>query len=548
MKHLLGIVIALCVLAIGGTRFGMAASQPKKAMPEVTEAFLEQGKVVYFRRCSFCHGLLGDGNGPASDFLDPRPRDFTLGTFKFRNTQSGELPLDTDLFRTVSRGLPGTAMQAFDNDLIKSGLTENERWAVIAYIKTFAIEFEDEELDPVKRGKVVELPASRAPYNADTIARGKKVFERAKCWECHGKLGRGDGQKAFDREDDWGFPIRIRNVTHPWKIKAGTDVEDIYMRFSTGINGTPMPSFVKALSEEDRWYLANYIKSLQHEATQHQVLKALPAQSSVPDAPDDPMWEQAEPMDFRLAGQVVAAPRWQNASIELITVKAIYDDKDIAFLVEWDDAFKDAVHDADQELDVAEIREVGNFNSYVAANDMVPRQLETFRDSVALQFPVKLPEGTKKPHFMRGDSSQAVHLWVWKADLDADGERAVEEAVARGWKQQPKIQAEEQQQIDSKATWDQGRWRVVMKRPRITEDKSDVQFMAGKFIPVSLNAWDGSNGEHGLIMSLSTWHYVFLETPTPVKVYVYAVLAVLITGSLGYWLMRKAEQEAGGKA
>jgi DMSO reductase family type II enzyme heme b subunit len=282
--------------------------------------------------------------------------------------------------------------------------------------------------------------------------------------------------------------------------------------------------------------------------TQHQVLKALPAQSAVPDAPEDPMWEQAEPMDFRLAGQVVAAPRWQNASIELVTVKAIYDENDIAFLLEWDDPFKDVTHDTDQELDVSSLRKVGNFNSYVAANDMVARQLETFRDAIALQFPVKLPEGTKKPHFMRGDSSHPVHLWVWKADLDAEGERAVEEAMARGWKQQPKAQAQEQQQIDSQAVWDQGRWRVVMKRPRITEDKKDVQFVAGKFIPMSMNAWDGSNGEHGLIMSLSTWHYVLLETATPMKVYLYAVLAVLATGALGYWLMRKAEQEAGSKA
>ena len=548
MKALLGIAIAVFVLAGSGAGVAMAANEPSKPMPTVTPEFMEEGKAIYFRRCSFCHGLLGDGSGPASDFLDPRPRDFTLGTFKFRTTQSGELPLDTDLFRTVSRGLPGTAMQAFDKDLIKSGLSEDQRWAVIAYIKTFAIEFEDEELDPVKRGKVVALPAKRAAFDADTIAKGKKVFERAKCWECHGKLGRGDGQKSFDREDDWGFPIRIRNVTHPWKIKAGTEVEDIYMRFSTGINGTPMPSFVKALNEDERWDLANYIKSLQHELTQHQVLKALPTQSAVPDAPGDPLWEQAEPMDIRLAGQVIAAPRWQNASIELVTVKAIYDENDIAFLLVWDDPFKDATYDADQELDLSEIQKVGNFNSYVAANDMVTRQLETFRDSVALQFPVKLREGTKKPHFMRGDSSQPVHLWVWKADLDALGERAVEEAGARGWKQPPKAQAQEQQQIDSNAVWDQGRWSVVMKRPRITEDKKDVQFVAGKFIPMSMNAWDGSNGEHGLIMSLSTWHYVILETPTPMKVYLYAVLAVLITGALGYWLMRKAEQEAGGKA
>ena len=548
MKALLGIAVAVCVLAGADARLASAANQPDKPMPAVTPEFMEDGKSIYFRRCSVCHGLLGDGNGPAADFLDPRPRDFTLGTFKFRSTQSGELPLDTDLFRTVSRGLPGTAMQSFDKDLIKNGLDEDQRWAVIAYIKTFAMEFEDEELDPVTRGKVVELPASRAPFNAETIARGKKIFERAKCWECHGKLGRGDGQKAFDREDDWGFPIRIRNVTHPWKIKAGSDVEDIFMRFSTGINGTPMPSFAKALNDDERWDLANYIKSLQHELTQHQVLKPLATESAVPDTPDDLLWEQAEPMDFRLAGQVIAAPRWQNASIDLVTVKAIYNQNDIAFLLVWDDPFEDASYDSDQELDVGEIREVGNFSSYVAANDMVTRQLETFRDAVALQFPVKLREGTRKPHFMRGNSSQAVHLWVWKADLDSQGERAVEEANARGWKQQPKAQAQEQQQIDSNAVWDQGRWSVVMKRPRITEDKNDVQFVAGKFIPMSMNAWDGSNGEHGLIMSLSSWHYVILETPTPMTVYLYAVLAVLITGALAYWLMREAEREAGGAA
>jgi hypothetical protein len=82
-----------------------------------------------------------------------------------------------------------------------------------------------------------------------------------------------------------------------------------------------------------------------------------------------------------------------------------------------------------------------------------------------------------------------------------------------------------------------------MKRPLRTEDKNDVQFEAGRFIPLSLNAWDGSNGEHGLIMSLSSWHYVFLEAPTPISVYLYTILAILITGGLGFWLMRKAEAE-----
>jgi cytochrome c553 len=88
----------------------VAADTPSAPMPEVTEEFVEQGRAIYIRRCSFCHGLMGDGEGPAAQFLDPRPRDFTLGTFKFRTTQSGELPTDEDLFRTVSRGLSGTGM------------------------------------------------------------------------------------------------------------------------------------------------------------------------------------------------------------------------------------------------------------------------------------------------------------------------------------------------------------------------------------------------------------------------------------------------------
>jgi DMSO reductase family type II enzyme heme b subunit len=520
----------------------LAANKPGKPMPEATEELLEKGRTIYFRRCSFCHGLLGDGEGPAAKYLDPRPRDFTLGTFKFRTTKSGELPTNEDLFRTVSRGLPGTAMQAFDSDLIKNGLSEDDRWAVIGYIKTFAQEFEDPDFDPVKTGKVIALPSNRAPFNAETIAKGKLVFEKAKCWSCHGKLGRGDGNKEF-REDDWGFPIRIRNVTHPWKIKAGVEVEDIYMRFTTGISGTPMPSFVKSLNEDDRWNLANYIKSLQHKQTSHQALKVSAIQEELPESPDDAAWDTAEPMDMRLTGQVVAPPRWQNPSIELVTVQALSNDKDIAFRLTWDDPFIDVTHDESQEFDPTEISKVGAVNSYVEANDMVPRALETFRDSIALQFSVKPPQGTKKPHFYRGGSSDQVHLWVWKADLDMAGERGTEEGNARGWKQPIKVQDEDGQQITGKAKWDQGRWTVIMKRPLKTGDKNDVQFEKGVFIPMSVNAWDGSNGEHGLIMALSTWHYVILEAPTPISVYAYTILAFLIAGGLGIWLMRKAENE-----
>jgi hypothetical protein len=83
-----------------------------------------------------------------------------------------------------------------------------------------------------------------------------------------------------------------------------------------------------------------------------------------------------------------------------------------------------------------------------------------------------------------------------------------------------------------------------MRRPLLTDDRNDIQFIKGQFIPLALNAWDGSNGEHGLVMSLSTWHSVILEAPVPLTVYLYTLLAVLITGALGVWLMRKEQAQA----
>jgi len=535
------VVTILLLLLVPGAK---AAAIPSRPMPAETPELIGQGQEIYTRRCSFCHGLLGDGNGPAANYMDPRPRDFTLGTFKFRTTQSGELPTNEDLFRTISRGLSGTAMQAFDRGRIKNGLTEAQRWAVIAYIKTFAFEFQDPDFDPYQQ--IVTLPQDMASYNEETIAKGEEIFERAKCWECHGKQGRGDGLKVFDKTDDWGFPIRIRNLTHPWKIKAGTEVRDIYMRFSTGINGTPMPSFVDALSEEERWYLASYIKSLQHLLTDNQLLKARAIGGDLPTDPDDPIWADTESMDMRLAGQAIVAPRWQNPSIEMVTLRAVFNEADIAFLIEWDDPFKDTEHRPELEFDPGEISGLGAFNSYVQANDMVPRKLETYRDSIALQFPVKLVEGTRKPRFLRGAASQPVHLWIWQADLDARDAPAVSEALARGWKQAPRTQPAEQQQITSQAVWDQGRWRVLMKRPRITEDNNDVQFEQGKFIPVAVNAWDGSNGEHGLIMSLSSWYYVTLEAPATAAPFIYGGLAVLLSGFFGVWISRRTQVAAAG--
>ena len=67
-----------------------------------------------------------------------------------------------------------------------------------------------------------------------------------------------------------------------------------------------------------------------------------------------------------------------------------------------------------------------------------------------------------------------------------------------------------------------------MVRPLKTRDeKSDIQFEGGKMIPLAFHAWDGSKGEHGLQMAISSWQFLVLEVPTPPIVYLYTFLSIL---------------------
>src|SRR5262245_13337312 len=91
------------------------------------------GKAVYDKWCAGCHGTTGAGDGPAAEYMLPRPRDFTKGIYQIRTTASGELPTDADLLRVVSDGMPGTTMPEW-----KSKLSESERTSVIAYIKSLS--------------------------------------------------------------------------------------------------------------------------------------------------------------------------------------------------------------------------------------------------------------------------------------------------------------------------------------------------------------------------------------------------------------------------
>jgi cytochrome c oxidase cbb3-type subunit I/II len=225
-----------------------------------SEEWIAHGKEVYERRCLGCHGEKGDGNGPAATFLyNQRPRDFTAAVFKFRLT-SEPVPTDGDLLRTISRGVRGTAMPAWYE------LPLNDRLAVIQYIK---YELAVDRSDPAKPyaffteeppGPPLYIGKPPAP-SQQLLDHGKEVWEQAKCWECHGKTGKGDGEKAPGLKDDLGFTMVPADLTSG-QFKSGPAVEDIYRTMTTGLSGTPMPSYRDSLPDEDRWALSYYVLAL----------------------------------------------------------------------------------------------------------------------------------------------------------------------------------------------------------------------------------------------------------------------------------------------
>lgn len=217
------------------------------------EAALRHGKDVYRRRCEGCHGEKGDAKGPAPTtvlFKIAQPRDFTSGVFKFRTTPSGSLPLDSDLYRTITAGIRGTAMPPWFI------LPERDRWDVIHFIKTFSPDFK--EFPPEEP---ITIPRPPKPA-AELIEKGKIVFEDMKCWECHGREGKGDGPKSDELADDFGNRIPPADFTKG-VFKSGSRPEDIFRTFMTGLSGTPMPSFSDSFtSPDDGWALTFFVLSL----------------------------------------------------------------------------------------------------------------------------------------------------------------------------------------------------------------------------------------------------------------------------------------------
>jgi cytochrome c len=567
-------VALLAALAVAGSGLAPALAQGSAA---------EAGARLYAKHCDQCHGPKGDGAGHATGRVKPAPRDFTSGKYKFRTTPSGMVPTDDDLRRVIRQGLPYTSMPGWP------AFTDEEVQDLIEHLKTFSADFSN----PEKQAQPIDIPEP-APSSEDSIARGRTIYEEQGCAACHGELGRGDGLSAATLKDDWGHHIRPADMTQRWTFRGGPTRQDIFRTFSTGLNGTPMPSYFDAVAVEDRWHLVNYITSLgQSDEPQYSnLLVVAHLEDELDLSRGVELFASAPKARFPLVGQIMEPGRNFYPSTTSVEVQAAYNPQEIAFLVRWHDmrAETTGTNAPDLVVPVAEenapqaagagqagedAAEGGDFWGEEAAPAEEPgdfwgeAQEEAgdeggfwdeggpsaaagvpageFNDAVALQLPAELPSGIRKPYFIFGDVQSAVDLWF----LDL-GRAQVRQYTGRGSQSLAPGGSDE---FEATASYDRGEWTVIFKRS--LRSAQGISFAQGQFVPIAFSVWDGFNRERGNKRALSAWMYFTLEPAERTSAVLPMARAALGTLAvellLLFWIRRRsslrhAERTAPGAA
>jgi mono/diheme cytochrome c family protein len=534
--------------------------------PDVgTDAQREAGKKLYEVNCAQCHGEKGDGEGIAAPFVLPKPRDFTSGKFKIRTTPSGALPTTQDLKKIIRAGMPYTAMPAWPQ------FNEQQLTDLVYYVKSFASDFAKTERQP----EPIQIPSAPS-LSKDSIEKGKKLYADLGCARCHGDLGRTDGISAPTLKDDWGNTIRPADLTHRWTFRGGPKREDIFRAFSTGLNGTPMPSFVDALSVEQRWDLANYVYSLSESDTPSYATVVVAKKVQKELDPNDPkLLEDAEAAYFPVIGQIMQPGRDFHPPCNGISVRAVYNETDLAFELTWHDMRADTSGKNGPEIAVPAAEDEGEKPATRPANEgggsvwgeeeqaapaAKPAEVakpegnvwgeeeatpgapapvgSEFSDAVAIQLPVSIPTTIRKPYFIFGDKGNPVNLWF--ADL---GKKQGGLYLAQG---SDSLEALGPRKLDVASHYDKGEWRVVFKRP--LRSQGEISFEEGAFVPVAFSVWDGGSRERGNKRALTNWWTVYLspaEKQSPVgEMAKWAVAAFALELVFIGWARRRGRSSA----
>jgi mono/diheme cytochrome c family protein len=260
----------------------------------LTEDRLVEGSKLYRTHCVLCHGIAGDGRGPSGLWINPHPRDYRRGSFKFVTSGDGGKPRRADLTRTIRDGLKGTAMPAFalrpdeERDLLARYVTFLSIRGQVEF-QTLAALAAEAEGEPGTDGDPAGFAAQRlkailrdweraeaapqappdsfpddeavrqSPDYLDSVRRGYELFTAeggTSCIACHQDFGR----KATYRYDVWGTVVQPANLTDVNR-KAGASPDALYSRVRFGIQPSGMPAH-PTLSDAQVWDLVHFVRAL----------------------------------------------------------------------------------------------------------------------------------------------------------------------------------------------------------------------------------------------------------------------------------------------
>jgi len=503
------------------------ALTPKALTPSSPE-LVALGQQVYVKNCAACHGVKGDGLGEAAYLLFPKPRNLVKARFRLVSTWDFT-PTDEDLFRTISRGMPGSAMPAWAN------LTEKTRWGLVHYIKSFArypfeIGPDHQPLNTQDRPTGRIKPPPEPAYTPEAQTRIQQVF-KVRCAGCHGLTGKGDGQQK--QEDSEGLPTRPRDLT-VGIYKGSPEPAQVYNRILGGMPGSPMPSH-KDLYGNDGWGLVQYVLAMssveQRARAEMKRFRIVATRvNQLPSHPDAAIWRSTPAVNLHLMPLW-----WRNNRPEIVAVQALHDGKEIVIQLAWSDS----------------------------THDHTAMRPQDFRDAAAIEFSL----AADPPFFAMGEAAKTVNIWMWKAERQADLEPAfqdldktyphlgidsypnsmrsaleqpsrnaltldsdptfvtgwgaknivsdptrrssAEDLTARGFgtlRARPIID----QKVTARGVYSTGSYRVIFRRSLKSTGTGSVAIERGSIVPVSFAVWDGSAGDRDGKKSVTIWQELFV--------------------------------------
>ena len=453
-------------------------TEPKGGEAREKASLLQRGKKTYRQFCVHCHGERGQGKGRTSPYLYPLPRDVTLGIFKLRSTPGNALPRDEDLYQTLRDGVPGTAMPAWGDVLNELTLR-----ALVEFIKTFSNRFQLESPDFI-------MPIGLEPaFDRLSVKRGKILYQELRCGRCHGEEGGREGSLEQDLNDAWGNPSKVYDLRRTELYKGGATSDEVFQTLVTGMDGTPMNAY-DYVSGDELWHLVHYLQSnydqqIPDRVKMSETIISLHVSEDLVASPEADIWKKAPKTQVKLR-----ALQSVSSGFSRLSVQSLHNDQKIAFRLQWSDS---------------------------SPNRAEPG-VSRFLDGVALQFaPGPAIHST---YYGMGEQNKSVNIWHWRADsnqkfvgkdiipqpkaLDPFREQAVEELNASGFGTLT-VQSLEDQQVEGKGVWQDGRWAVVFVRELDTGSSFDARFVKVRKKLMAVALWDGTLKEKNANKRVSFW-------------------------------------------